>query len=89
MNSLKAAITILEKPTEAFFNKNGITLYAKDPHYVMNVVFFLSSSEILTWWYPENPSVNEYASFSTTCSSYLSVKGVGKGLYTQAELRLL
>jgi hypothetical protein len=44
-----------------FFKPNGITLYAKDPHSVMNVVFFLSSSTILTWWYPENPSVNEYA----------------------------
>ena len=49
MNSLKDAITILEKTEGAFFKPNGITLYAKYPHYVMKVVFFLFSSAILTW----------------------------------------
>jgi hypothetical protein len=76
------AITILEKTEGVFFKPNGITLYAKDPHYVMKVVFLLSSSAILTWWYPENPSVNEYASFPVTCSSTSFVKGVGKGSCT-------
>jgi hypothetical protein len=82
MNSLKDAITILEKTAGAFFNPNGITLYVKDPHSIMNVVFFLSSSTILTWWYPENPSMNEYASFPATYSRTSSVKGVGKGSCT-------
>jgi hypothetical protein len=73
MNSLKVVITILDKNAGALFKPNGITLYAKDPHSVMNVVFFLSSSTIITWWYPENPSVNEYASFPATYYSTLSV----------------
>jgi hypothetical protein len=89
MNSLKDAIAILQKPAGAFFKPNGITLYVKDPHYIMKVVLFLSSSAILTWWYPENSSMNEYASFLATYSSTSSVKGVGKGSCTQEELRLL
>jgi hypothetical protein len=48
MNSLKVVITILEKTAGAFFKPNGITLYAKDPHSVIKVVFLLSSSAILT-----------------------------------------
>ena len=89
MNSLKVAITILEKPAGVLFKPIGITLYVKDPHYVMKVVFFLSSSAILTWWYPENLSVNEYASFPATYSSTSYVKGVGKGSCTEENLRLL
>ena len=82
MNSLKVSIAILEKTVGAFFKPNQITLSAKDPHSVMNVVYFLSSSTILTWWYPENPSVNEYASFPATYSRTSSIKGVGKGSCT-------
>lgn len=51
IKSQKACIyTMYENIADAFFRPKGITLYAKEPHSVMKVVFFLSSSGILTWW---------------------------------------
>ena len=59
MNSWNVAITIWENTAGELFKPKGNMLYAKDPHSVMNLVFLLSSSAILTWWYPENLFVNE------------------------------
>ena len=51
-----------EKMAGMFFSQNSITMYWKQPHFVVKVIFLLSSGVILIWWYPKNPSLNEYAS---------------------------
>jgi hypothetical protein len=58
-NYWNALIMILENKAGAFFNPNGITLYANDPNSVTKVVFSWSFFFIGTLLYPENPSVNE------------------------------
>ena len=89
MKSLNAAMTTCEKIVAAFFSPKGITIHWKHPHSFTKVVLLLSSSAILIWWYPRNPSINEYASHLPTFSNTLSMNGVGNGSCTQVSFNFL
>lgn len=89
MNSLNATMTMCEKIIDAFLSLKGITIYWKNPHSVAKFVLLLSSCAIFIWWYPDNRSVNEYASCPRTLSNTSSVNEVGKGSWTQALLSFL
>lgn len=55
----QVATIILENTTSALLNPKGNTMYENDSNLVEKVVFNMSSSIIFTWWYLDNPLVNE------------------------------
>jgi hypothetical protein len=53
------------------------------------MVLYICSGAILIGWYPENLSVNEYASCPPTLSNTSSVKGVQNGSCRHASFSFL